>query len=387
VKKVSRFREHLRLGNYRGAFAEAIKERDPLKRVKLIAEIISRSYREEFLPALLESLSEVTSPQERAVAESYVGRACYALELEKEGEKHFEKAFEAIRRIPSPALQGEALTVIGKNLVLSGRYTDGLEAFKRAYDLFQASRGLYSEIVSNLTLLAKAVEESAEEIPNEKALSFYSLAAGIYDSIGFRLQAREIKEKMKLAEEVFKRGSPAVTELLERGDADKALQMARFLPPAERAVAMLNVSYWLFIHEMDDLGKVVFNDALEMLLVGKFPVKEREIETVAYKFLRIGKAEKALTLAGLIKDSRRFSELVGEIALYHAKRGDIDYALELATRIGDILIRDKIVISIKRIKGEIESASVKDSADSERPPKDENKRASNQIRGVDIDDG
>ncbi|ASJ00726.1 hypothetical protein [Thermococcus gorgonarius] len=346
---MNRFREHLRLGNYRGAFAEAIKEKDPLKRVKMISEIISRSYREEFLPALLDSLSAITSPKERAIAESYVGKAFYSLELEKEGEKSFEKAFEYLRRISSPVSQGEALIEIGKNLVLSGRYSDGLRAFMDAYDRFQSSRALYSEIVSNLIFLAKAVEESAEEIPNEMALDFYLFAVTIYDSLGFKLQSKEIKEKMKIAKEVFRRGSAEVMELLEKGEADKALQMARFLPPGQRALAMLNVSYWLFVHDMNDLAKVVFEDAVETLLVGKFPINEKEVEALAYKFLRLGKTKEALTLAGLISDSRRFSELIGEIALYHARRGDVERAMELARRIGDILIKDKVISEIERV--------------------------------------
>ena len=346
---MERFREHLKLGNYRGAFAEALRVRNPLKRTVMIAEIISRSYREEFVPQLLDALNEIRSPMDSAVAESYVGRAFYSLEMEKEGEKHFQRALELVERIGSPVARAEVLGVIGKNLVLSGRYSDGLMVFRWAFDLIQSARALYSEVVSNLVNLARRVEKSAEEIPNEIALEFYRLAGEIYESLGFKLQAKEIESKIKVADEVFKRGSTAVTELLERGDVDRAIQMARFLPPAERAVAMLNVAYWLFIHDYPDLAKGVFNDATEMLLVGKFEVRGGEIEAVAYKLLRIGRLKEALILAGLLKDERRFSELVGEIAIAYARRGDVDHAKELATRVSDILIRDKVLKAIKSV--------------------------------------
>lgn len=356
---MERFREQLRLGNYRGAFAEALRERDPFRRAVMIAEVISRSYREEFVPPLIETIKEIKSPKELAIAESYAAKAFYALEMERDGERHFQRAFELIGRIPSPMETAEILGVIGKNLVLSGRYSDGLRAFREAFERLQSARAMYSEVVSGLVNLARRVERSAEEIPNEIALEFYRLAEEIYESLGFKLQAREMEERIKTAAEVFKRGSLAVTELLERGDVDRALQMARFLPPAERAVAMLNVAYWLFIHDYSDLAREVFNDATEMLLVGKFRVREGEIEAVAYKFLRIGKLNEALVLAGILRDERRFSELIGEIAITHARRGEVEQARELAMRIGDILIRDKVVRAIQEVENTLARAEPK----------------------------
>ncbi len=378
---MERFRELLRIGNYRGAFAEALRVRDPLRRTIMIAEIVTRSYREEFVPQLLDTLNEIKSPTEGAIAESYVGRAFYALEMERDGEVHFQRALELVERISSPVVRAEVLGVIGKNLVLSGRYSDGLAAFRRAFELIQSARAMYSEVVSNLVNLARRVEKSAEEIPNEIALDFYHLTREIYESIGFKLQAREIESKIKIAREVFKRGSVAVTELLERGDVDRALQMARFLPPAERAIAMLNVTYWLFIHDYPDLARAVFNDATEMLLVGKFEVRESEIEAVAYKLLRIGKLKEALVLAGLLKDERRFSELVGEIAIAYAKRGEIDHARELAARIGDILIRDKVLKAIKGVGNTL--SRIGGNVESERP---NNERGGGGIVNVDGED-
>ncbi len=350
---MERFKEYLRLGNYRGAFAEALSVRNPLRRVIMISEIVARSYREEFVPQLLDALQEIKSPVEGAAAESYVARAFYALEMERDGEIHFQRAFERVGKISSPVAKAEVLSVIGRNLVLSGRYTDGLAAFRRAFELIQSARAMYSEVVSNLVNLARRVEKSAEEIPNEITLDFLRLVKEIYESIGFKLQAKEMESKIRTATEVFKRGSAAVTELLERGDVDRAVQMVRFLPPAERAVAMLNVAYWLFVHDYPDLAKAVFNDAMETLLVGKFEPKESDLEAVAYRLLRIGKLKEALIIAGLLKDGKRFSELVGEIAIAYARRGDIDYARELAMRISDILIRDKTLRVITEVENKL----------------------------------
>ena len=113
-----------------------------------------------------------------------------------------------------------------------------------------------------------------------------------------------------------------------------------------------------------------------MLLVGKFKVREGEIEAVAYKFLRIGKLNEALVLAGILRDERRFSELIGEIAITHARRGEIEQARELAMRIGDILIRDKVVRAIQEVENTLARAEPK------TPPELEvESGGSNSLRG------
>ncbi|WP_297491203.1 tetratricopeptide repeat protein [Thermococcus sp.] len=374
---VKRFRDFLKLGNYRGAFAEALKANDPLQRTIMIAEIVSKSRREEFTPALLDSFSQVRSPYGRAIAASYVGMAFYSLEQERDAERYFSLALELAGSMPSPMLRGEVLMVIGRNLTLSGRYSDGLEALREAFEAVQSSRALYSEVVSALVKLAKTVEESAEEVNNERALDFYALARDVYLTAGFKLQGREVSDRMKLAEDVLRRGSAAVWELLEKGDIENAVRMARFLSSPDRAVSMLRIAYWLVVHEMEGLAREVFNDGVEMILVGKLPVSDGELEATAYRFLRIGRFEEALVLSGLIKDEKRSSELIGNIAVQLAKRGRVEEATEIAGRIGDILIRDKALRTIKRIEDGMGSRS-----DSKtEPPEAPISAPSNQSKG------
>ena len=179
----------------------------------------------------------------------------------------------------------------------------------------------------------------------------------MYLTAGFKLQGREVSDRMKLAEDVLRRGSAAVWELLEKGDIENAVRMARFLSSPDRAVSMLRIAYWLVVHEMEGLAREVFNDGVEMILVGKLPVSDGELEATAYRFLRIGRFEEALVLSGLIKDEKRSSELIGNIAVQLAKRGRVEEATEIAGRIGDILIRDKALRTIKRIEDGMGSRS------------------------------
>lgn len=153
----------------------------------------------------------------------------------------------------------------------------------------------------------------------------------MYESLFFNLQAKELSERIELIEEVLRRGKSVVDSLVERGDVEKAVDLIRFLDLRERASEMLKLSYWLFLHERPDLGRRVFEDAMNLILVGKFRPSDEELFKIARRMLRIGLVEEPLVLAGIIEDSHLASELLGgEVAIAYRRMGELSKARSIA---------------------------------------------------------
>ncbi|NPA48114.1 MAG: tetratricopeptide repeat protein [Thermococci archaeon] len=344
------FHRLIRVGNYVGAMKLARREENPIKRAVMITEVVERSKRREFLGDLIRTVEEIKDAYGRAIAESYAGRAFYAVGDEEEAELRFKTALELSNRVGTPWKSAEVLGVIAGNLVEAGLYSEGLKCYRRAIDLLQASRALYSETVSVITRLAEMVERSGDETPNETALKFYDLAAGLYRSINFNLQAREIEEKKNLCLQTIENGSRTIADLLNRGEVVKAIEVSRFLKPAERCLALLNISYWLFLHNEPRLARETFKMAVDDLLIGKFSVPDVEVEKIAYKLLRIGRLEEPLILAGMIRDDRKAAEILGEVAVGYARRGEAEKALSIASGIKNEEVRNRSVEEIMRLR-------------------------------------
>ncbi len=344
------FRRLMRIGNYSGAFRVASLEKNPLKRVAMITELIEKSRREEFLPELTESAEEIKDVFSRAIAESYVGRALYSLEREKEAEERFATALELSKKVRAPWKAAEVLGAIGRNFERAGLYSESLKCYRKAADMLQASRSLYSETVSVLMKLADMMEKSGDNTPNEKTLEFYELAAELYRSVNFNVQAREVEEKKELCREVMQNGIRTVAELLERGEVIKAIEVSRFLEPPERCAALLNISYWLFLHDEPRLARETFKMAVDDMLVGKFRIPDVEIEKIAYRLLRIGLLEEPLILAGIINDSVKAAEIIGEVAVGYAKRGESERALSIASGIKNPDVKRKAIEGIMKLR-------------------------------------
>ncbi|AFL94448.1 hypothetical protein CL1_0236 [Thermococcus cleftensis] len=334
-------------GDYRGALKSALEITDPIKRLIALTEVLTAFPRDEVLSHMLDALESTGGAPERALAYSILGRALYTLDRDRDAETYLENAIVIARSIDSPRVRGEVLAGIARNLVLSDRYRDGLELFRGAVELLQASRGLSSAATSSLIKVARLIEKSADEIPNEMALEFYGLARDVYASIFFKLQARYIEDKMRLIRNVLKRGKAAVEELLEMGEVELAISMMRFLPLEGRAIAMFELAYWLFLHEQPRLGRRVFDDALEIVLVGKFRPTDRELGGIARRFLRIGFLEEPLVLAGVIRDDRIASELLGEVALAYARWGDRTRARSIAEGIRDESVKNRVLEALE----------------------------------------
>ncbi|AEK72495.1 hypothetical protein GQS_02970 [Thermococcus sp. 4557] len=338
---------YLSKGDYKNALNNALVIDDPIRRLLALTEVLTAFPREEVLAHMLDTLESISGTPENALAYSILGRALYVLDRDRDAEAYFENAIDIAGSIDSPRVRGEVLAGIARNLVLSDRYKDGLELFKEAVELLQASRGLSSAATSSLIKVARLIEKSADEIPNERALDFYELARDVYASIFFKLQAKYIEEKMELVRDVLKRGKAAVEELLEKGDVEPAISMMRFLPLEGRAITMLELAYWLYLHEQPRLGRRVFDDALEIIFVGKFRPTDRELEGIAGRFLRIGFLEEPLILAGVIRDDRIASELLGEVALAHARWGDKARARSIAEGIRDESVKNRVLEALE----------------------------------------
>ncbi len=338
---------YLSKGDYKNALNNALVIDDPIRRLLALTEVLTAFPREEVLAHMLDTLESISGTPEKALAYSILGRALYVLDRDGDAEAYFENAMDIARSTDSPRVRGEVLAGIGRNLVLSDRYRDGLELFREAVELLQASRGLSSAATSSLIKVARLVEKSADEIPNERALDFYELAKDVYSSIFFKLQAKYIEEKMELVRDVLKRGKVAIEELLEKGEVELAISMMRFLPLEGRAISMLELAYWLFLHEQPRLGRRVFDDALEIVLVGKFKPSDRELEGIARRFLRIGFLEEPLILAGVIRDDRLSSELLGDVALAYARWGDKVKARSIAEGIRDESVKNRVLEALE----------------------------------------
>jgi len=331
------------LGDIKGAIEKAREIRNPLKRLKVLAKIIETSRREDVLLPMLDTLDEITSTPEKIVAMSIFGYSLYLLNQDNEAEKVFESAIRMTNTLSSPKIKAEVFAAIARNLALSDRYTDSYEYFKLAVEQLQFSRALYSEVISTLIRIARLIEKTGDEIPTEKVLDFYKLAKDLYSLIRFRLQMEVLEEKMELVKDVLKRRSLAVIELIEKGDIERAMKLTRFLSPKEKAISLLEISYWLFLHEYRNLGKSVFEDALNTILVGKFKPDDAELESIAKRFLRIGLLEEAIIISGIINDKIRASNLLGDISIAYAKKGDINRALSIAEGIGNEKIKKRVL--------------------------------------------
>ncbi len=338
---------YINKGEYQGALKRALEIREPVKRLLALSEILTTFPRDEVLNHALRALDGIKATPKRALAYSIFGRALYSINRDREAERYLEASLTEAEKISSPRLRGEVLGGIARNFVLSDRYSEGLRLFRESVNLLQLSRGFSSAALSSLLTVAKAIERSGDEISNEIALEFYSLARDVYSSLQFNLQAQHIEERMGLIREVLKEGKPAVERMLKQGDVEIAMKLMRFLPLESRALAMLELSYWFNLHEQPKLGRKVFDDALEIVLVGKFRPTDNGLYGIARRFLRIGFLEEPLILAGVIRDKRLSSKLLGEIALAYARWGDKAKARSIAEGIMDESVKNRVLETLE----------------------------------------
>jgi len=349
---VSDFKERLKKGDIEGAIEAALNIEDSFFRLEALAFIlrsVDETYHDLILSKMFEIADSIVNKVTKVKALALLASALYAIGKERMGEHTFRKAISLADDIGYPLWQAEAYGHLAYYLALSDLLEDSLYYFTQAVEIIQSSKEPYSRVVSFLSSLAKLIVQAADEITNEKALGFYDLAEDIYRSIKLKIQANGVKSKKKFVENVLKRGSVAIMGFLEVGDIDKAIIGMRYLSPKERVAAMLEVAYWLFLHEREDLAKVILADVFDMMLIGKIKPSDLELVGIAHKFMKIGRLDEALTIAGIIEDKERASEVLGNIALTYARFGKMERALSITEGIQNEIVKNKV---LKALKGE-----------------------------------
>jgi tetratricopeptide (TPR) repeat protein len=347
VEGVERVGDRLRVGDYKGALEGALSLEDPLRRLIALLKVLEEFPREEILYHMLETLDSIGGTAEKALGLSIVGRASYVLDREEEAEAYFERAIEMASSIHSPRVRGELLGGIARNLARAERFTDSYLLFVEAVETLQSARGFSSDVITALLKVARLIEKSADEASSDVALDLYRLARDVYESAHFTLQARYLEDRISLIEDVLKKGRRTVDELIEKGEVMKAVEVMRFLEPGDRAIEMLKLTHWLFLHGRETLAKEVMQDALDLVLVGKFDVRDAEVAGVARSLIRIGRLEEPLILAGTIRDIRLASEVLGEVALAYARAGEPVRARSIAEGIADESVKRRVLKALK----------------------------------------
>ncbi|HIP88449.1 MAG TPA: hypothetical protein EYH24_00365 [Thermococcus paralvinellae] len=352
VMMVSDFKERLKKGDIEGAIEAALNIDDSFFRLEALAYIlrsVNETYHDLILSKMFETTDSIVNKVTKVKALALVGSALYAIGKERMGDHMFRKAISLADSIGYPSWQAEAYGYLAYYLALSDLLEDSLYYFNQAVRVIQSSRESYSRIVHFLSNLAKLIVQAADEITNEKALDFYGLAEDIYRSIRLKIQANAVKSKREFVKNILKGGSVAIMGLLDTGDIDKAIIGIRYLSPKERVAAMLEVAYWLFLHEREDLARVLLADVFDMMLVGKIKPSDLELMGIAHKFMRLGRLDEALVIAGIIEDEERASEVLGNVALTYARFGKMEKALSIAEGIKNEIVKNRV---LKALKGE-----------------------------------
>ncbi|AEH25499.1 hypothetical protein [Pyrococcus yayanosii] len=349
-------REALRQGNTKLALKIAEGIRDPFSKLRAYSFIAKRIEDDETIELtisrMFEALKGIRGEVEIVRALSLIGYTAYWVGKVRLGDKAFSDAETLANRINYLPWRALALGYIGYYLALAEPPSEALRFFEKAVLTLLRSRGPYSELVSTAIRLAGLIVSAGDETSNEKALEMYSLARDLYMEFNMRMRAKVIEEKIAFVEGVLKEKNVQIVKLLEMGDIDRAILGVRYLEPKDRIGALLEIAYWLFLHNRSDLAVAVLEDAYDAMLLYKVRPDETEIERVAYKFLKLGALEEALTLTGLLKDREKVDRLLSRIALAYAKRGDIGKALNMAEGIKNELVKRRLLRKLEELGGE-----------------------------------
>lgn len=344
--------DFLQKGDFSSALELALRIEDPFSRLEALSYIYQYvegdKYKEIVLERMLETIDSLEGLLEKARALALVG---YALTVsgDKKGEHFFKKAHQIIKAIDYLLWKAEGYGYLAYYMALAGDYSSAFYYYNVAYETAQNSSEPYSKVLSFLYRLAQQILENAEEIRSPEAKEFYELAAEIYEEIKRHLSAQELKKKASLIELALEKGSKVVSEFLERRDVDNAVFVIKYLPDEEKVLALLEVAYWLFLHDKKGLAKSIVEDAFRMVAERKIKPNDEKLEEIAAKFLKIGQIEEALTVGAIISEKKRASRIFEKIALVYAKRGDKLKAIAVAQAISDENIKRGV---LKAIEGE-----------------------------------
>ncbi|MCD6189487.1 MAG: hypothetical protein J7J97_04780 [Thermococcus sp.] len=340
----------LQKGDFSSALELALRIEDPFSRLEALSYIYQyveeSEYREAVLGRMLEIIDSFEGLLEKARALALIG---YTLTItgDKKGEYFFKKAHQVVRTIDYSLWKAEGYGYLAYYMAFAGKLSDAFYYYNIAYETAQNSSEPYSKVLSFLYRLAQQILESAEKMHSFEAKEFYELAAEIYEDIKRHLSAQELKKKASLIEMALEKGSKLVSEFLERRDVDNAVFVIKYLPDEEKVLALLEIAYWLFLHDKRGLAKSIVEDAFRMAAERKIKPNDEKLEEIALKFLKIGQIEEALTVGAIISDEGIASRVFEKIALTYAKRGEKLKAITVAEAISDENIKRDVLKAIE----------------------------------------
>lgn len=341
-------------GDVDGALKLVLSLKDRMLKMELLTYMIQELGEDyvEYPILLSESLATIASLAEDRDKVKALALLSYALASagdEKKAEKFIKEALSVAKKIYYPIWKAEALAYVAYYLGLIGDTKSAFYYFNIALETLEKSNEVYSAVLPVMSLIADLSLEVGDSLETEEAIDFYSLSRQIYTSMKKFVSASQVEEKIHMVKEAFKEGSLAVKRALEKGDIDRAIAIVKYLSPEEKVAALLDISYWLFLHEREDLARTLLSDVFDIMLIKKIKPNDLELFVVAYKFIKIGLLDEALTVAGVIEDVDEASKILSEIALAYARFGNENKALSIAEAIQNEAIKKKL---LKRLGGE-----------------------------------
>jgi len=337
-------------GDFGSALDLALRIKEPLPRLEALSYIYlyveEAKYMEAVLGRMLETVDSLKGPLEKARALALIGYTLLA-SGDSKGDYFFKKAYQLVKSIDPALWRADGYGYLAYYMALSGKYSDAFYYYNVSYESAISSSEPYSRILSFLYSLAQRIVESADKIRSPDAREFYELAAEIYENIRRNLSAQELRKKASLIEAATQMGSKVVSDFLERRDLESAVFVIKYLSEEEKVLALLEVAYWLVLHDKKGLGNSLVEEAFRMVAERKLQPDDESLRDIAFKFLKIGQIKDALTIAAIITNKEIASQVFARVALAYARKGDKLKAVTVAEAISNESVKKEVLKAIE----------------------------------------
>ncbi|WP_297523632.1 tetratricopeptide repeat protein [Thermococcus sp.] len=343
----------------RGLFEDAIglaaQIEEPSDRVDALIEVALRAAgsRDDLMQRIMglidKSLKKIKEPYERAYVLSRLGHLHSRIGNVEEASELFDEAADSIAKIKDVREKTLALALMAYHLTTAGFIEDGLAAFEEAFNLAVSANMDYRRKLDLIIEVANFIEAAGDALSAGDALRFYEMAYDIFDKLYVSQKAAEVEKKMDVARTVSDFGSPEVRKALLEGRymyALKSLQK-RLKDPQDRFIAMLELAHWL-----KKVGAPEYFDVMDeaFKLLEGIGLSQANVQKAAAILTEMGSPERALSFALEIKDPEKRDEALAAVALKLAEGRDFIYAREVAGKVGDSMLRARLLQEIGRIE-------------------------------------
>ena len=337
-------------GDFGSALELALRIKDPFSKLEALSYIYlyveEVKYMEALLGRMLEVVDSLKELLDKARALALIGYTLLA-SGDSKGEYFFKKAHQLVRSIDYSLWRADGYAYLAYYMALSGKHSDAFYYYNVAYETATRSSEQYSKVLSFLYTLAQRIVESADKVRSPEARDFYELAAGIYEDIRRNLSAQELKKKASLIQLAVEQGSKVVSDFLEKRDLESAVFVIKYLPEEEKILALLEIAYWLVLHDKKGLGNSLVEEAFRMAAERKLQPEDESLKDIAFKFLKIGQLKEALTIAAIMDDRELASQVFAKIALAYVRRGDKLKAVTVAEAISNENVKKEVLKAIE----------------------------------------